>query len=416
MLIRVRALLSLLLAAVPLLGCSDSTGPSRTPEPITELPRPLTAAEEQVISGSNAFGFELLKAVEAVRAPEDPNTVLSPLSASMALGMALVGAEGETFTSMRDALGFEGMSREEVYSSYGGLSDLLLDLDPKVEIQLANSAWSRQGFPFEPAFFDAVATHFNAIVQELDFSDPGAKDIINQWVQERTNGRIEEIVQEINPLGVLFLINAFYFRGDWTNQFKKGDTQPSPFHLPDGTEVDVPTMSGTISGVGFHWFENMRQLGELPYGGQAFGMIIVVPGPEETVDDLLANLDHATWDSWMGSLHYEKVSVRMPKYELDWVGILNEPLVAMGMGVAFDPDRAEFSRLSPVPGVFISRVQQKTYLSVDEEGTEAAASTSVGATPPAGPPQLLVDRPFLLAIRERLSGTVLFLGVIRDPR
>ncbi len=394
-------------------ACDDPVGPKV--DPITELPRALTAAERTVIARSTIFGFDLLKAVDGAREPDRPNTILSPLSASMALGMALEGAEGETFSEMRDVLGFQGLGREEIRDSYGGLLDLLLNLDPQVEVGIANSAWSREGFPFNSEYFDALTSSFKAVVQELDFSDPGTKDIINQWVEDQTNGRIDSIIDAIGPLDILFLINAVYFKGDWTTQFKKSDTQPAPFRRDDGTTVTVPMMSGEIEDVGLASVGGGRIVGELPYGGKAFGMVIVLPGPGETVDDLLPALNDGTWYAWMDALHESKAMVRMPKFELEWDGLLNTALKDMGMLKAFNAMEADFSRMTPAPDAHISAVRQKTYMRVDEEGTEAAAATSVTVGATSAPPGLTVDRPYLLAIRERLSETVLFVGVVRDP-
>ncbi|MGD2120500.1 MAG: serpin family protein [Gemmatimonadota bacterium] len=394
-------------------ACDDPVGPKV--DPITELPRALTAAEQTVIAQSTSFGFELLKTVDAARVEDEPNTILSPLSASMALGMALEGAQGETFTEMQDVLGFQGMGREEIRDSYRGLLDLLLNLDPKVEIGIANSAWSRQGFPFTAEYFDALTSSFDAVVQELDFSDPGAKDIINQWVSDQTNGRIDSIIDVISPLDILFLINAVYFKGDWTTQFKKSNTRPAPFYQDDGVTISVPMMSGEIEHLRLASIGSGRIVGEIPYGGKAFGMVIVLPSPGEAVDDLLPALNEESWASWMDALHESEGTVRMPKFELEWDGLFNQALKDMGMPTAFNAMDADFSRITPAPDAHISAVRQKTYMRVDEEGTEAAAATSVTVGITSAPLGLTVDRPYLLAIRERLSGTVLFAGVIRDP-
>ena len=392
-------------------GCGSSgTEPS---DLITELPRSLTLAEEQVIARSNTFGFDLLKEVDGARDDSAPNTIISPLSATMALGMALEGADGETFQAMQSALRFQGLAREEVNASYRGLLDLLLELDPQVEMSIANSVWSREGFPFVQSYFDVVTATFDAEVQELDFSDPGAKNVINGWVLEKTNGRISQIVEAISPLDILFLINAVYFKGDWTNQFKKGDTRPEPFYLESGAEISVPIMSADIPG---RWGSyDQVEIAELPYGGQAFAMVLALPPEGQTVGELVAGLDDDTWASWMAALHEGEEPIMLPKFELEWDGSLKEALEEMGMGLAFVPE-ADFTRMTPAADAHISRVKQKSYMKVDEEGTEAAAVTSVtvGVTSVAMPFRL--DRPFLLAIRERLSGAILFLGVIRDPR
>jgi len=411
------ALGGLVVFVIQAASCGGPTDPS-PPKEITDLPRPLTAVEERVIDRSNLFGFELLRRVDEGREADKPNTILSPLSASMALGMALEGTDGATYTEMRDALGFQGFSREEVNDSYRGLLDILLDLDPAVEVGIANSAWSRQEFAFLPSYFDAITTHFDAEVRSLDFSNPASKDVMNQWVREKTKNRIESIVDEISPLDILFLINTVYFNGKWTTQFKKSETRQAPFRLENGTQVDVPMLSGRIPKVAFAWLEGGRVMAELPYGGRAYRMVLLVPGEGETVGDLLALLDDATWRSWLGSLHEQsgEILVQMPKFELEWGGLLNDALVAMGMEKAFDPYQADFSRMTSAPDAHISRVNQKTYMRVDEEGTEAAAATSVVIGVTSAPPGVVVDRPYLLAIRENLSGTILFLGVVRDPR
>jgi len=286
-------------------------------------------------------------------------------------------------------------------------------LDPAVEMEIANSTWAREGFPFLQSFFDAVTANFDAEVQELDFNDPVSKDIINSWVNEKTNGRITEIVDAINPLDILYLINAVYFKGSWTNKFKAGDTRPIPFHLEDGEEISLPTMSGDLEG---RWGQaDGVQLGELPFGGKAFTMVFALPPEGQTVGELVAELDDTRWSQWMGALHEGDQLVQLPRFEVEWDGSLKEALAAMGMEPAFVPE-ADFSRLTPAEDAHISSVKQKTFLRVDEEGAEAAAVTSVTVGVTSVPLAFELNRPFLVAIRERLSGTILFLGAIRDPR
>jgi serpin B len=405
-------ILTPLLPSILLLSCdSDGVGPK---DPITELPRELTVAEGVVIDHSNLFGFDLLREVDGARNPETPNTLLSPLSATMALGMALEGADGETFTAMKEALRFHGLTREEINASYRGLLDLLPELDSEVELTIANSTWSREGFPFHASFFDAVTASFDAEVQELDFNAPGAKDIINAWVNEKTNGRISEIIDAINPLDILFLINAVYFKGTWTTQFKPSDTQGRAFRLETGEDVTVPTMSAADLPIRMGGADGI-QIAELPYGREAFAMVLAVPPEGQTVGDLVKDLDQGTWDRWMDALSDREVPVRLPKFEMEWDGMLKDALASMGMGPAFVP-QADFSRMTPALDAHISAVRQKTFMKVDEKGTVAAAVTSVTVGTTSAPQGFYVDRPFLVAIRERLSGSILFLGVIRDPR
>ncbi|HEX6966336.1 MAG TPA: serpin family protein [Gemmatimonadaceae bacterium] len=399
---------ALLLAAIS--ACSDG---ATAPTPITHLPRELTAAEQQLIGGSNDFAFGLLREIDRRSAP-DANLFISPLSASMALGMTVTGAAGSTLDSMRAALGFADMSIDDIDASYKSLIELLRGLDPKVDFRVANSIWYRQDFPAEQSFLDAGAKFFDARIQGMNFDDPASADAINAWVKESTNGKIDQIVGAIPPNMMMYLINAIYFKGTWTLQFDKANTYIAAFHLSDGSTEQVPMMTreDTLPAVSTAEYT----AAELPYGGGAYTMVVVVPQGNMTVDSLIATLDTPTWQSLLGSLTMRSGEVDLPKFELSWDDSLNAPLEALGMGIAFDPIRADFSGISKNGGLYISGVRQKTYVKVDEEGTEAAAVTNVGVVPVmAKPPLVVADRPFLFAIRERLSGTILFVGKMMKP-
>ena len=384
-------------------------------ERLDSLPRALSIQEQEVVGASNDFAFRLLREV-AEEGAGGTNLVISPLSISMALGMAANGTTGATFDSIRATLGLGHQSRQEFNEGYRDLLDLLRTLDSRVELNVANSAWARLGFPIRSTFLDDVSTYFDAEAAELDFADPGAKDVINDWVRDRTNGRIEDIVQTIQPSDILFLINAVYFLGDWRTQFDPGETRQGAFQLDEGAgSVEVPMMSEEDMPLRIHFdAERGVQVGELPYGADAFSMVIVLPG-QGGLDGLVGSLTQDDWSRWMDGLRGDTMPVVMPKYELTYEIELSDILKALGMGIAFDPDRADFSPLTEVGGIYIDRVRHKTFLKVDEEGTEAAAATSVVIGVTSLPPTFLVDRPFLLAIRERLTGTILFLGAVYDP-
>jgi serine protease inhibitor len=416
---------ALLLSAFALAACDGLFGPGdgpRPPERISELPRALSAAELNAITASNDFAFHLLRETLA-REDEHPNVFLSPLSASMALGMTLNGADGETFEAMRATLGFSGMSQDEINQAYRDLMDLLLGLDPGVEMLVANSAWAREGWPFLPSFFGAIQEWFDAQAEELDFDDPATLAAINGWADEHTNGRISQVLDDIAPEHILFLLNAVYFNGDWTHQFDRSETGLRPFTLADGSQVEVERMHGEIP-AGVRHLPDGGFVGELPYGGQAFVMNVVVPGPGTTLGELVGDLDGATWDGWTQGfpedyVDAQKIQVGLPKLELSYGKVLNDVLEAMGMGIAFDEGLADFSRMIDLPpglNAYLDFVRQDTFLRVDEEGTEAAAVTTVGVGVTSMPPSIIVDRPYLLVIRERLSGTILFMGAIGDPR
>ena len=229
--------------ALAQLGCgSDPTGPAAS---IDALPRPLTVVEQQLVGASNRFGFELFHRVHA--AESGPNVFLSPLSASMALGMILNGAAGETWTGMRTALAFDDLTAEQINESYRSLIDLLTDLDPAVRFIIANSVWARQGFTVLPSFYDVVRDHFDGEARELDFADPASLGIINGWISDATNGRIEKGIDAISDADLMFLINAIYFNGDWTEKFDRSRTRSAPFMRADGSTVQVDMMTGKVA-------------------------------------------------------------------------------------------------------------------------------------------------------------------------
>jgi len=412
---RILAAASLLL---PLAGtsCSDPN----EPEPIAklqELPRALTAAEQELIAAGETFSFDFLAQVAATE-EAGTNVFVSPLSGSMALGMALAGAENETFTAMRDALGLAGMSRDEIGASYLSLLSLLAELDPAVRVQIGNSVWLRTGFEPEDAFVEDVEAHFDARVSTLDFDDPAAADTINAWVVDATEGLIDGIVDPpINPLTVAFLINAIYFEGDWTLQFDPADTRPGDFFRDDGQVVSAPFMHQSEGKFPFAWVENYTAV-ELPYGGEAFAMVVVVPSRDVPLAEFVADLDAAGWAAIVGSMTPAEAMVALPKFKLEYEKTLNDALKALGMEPAFDPAVADFSgmhRDAIAMQLHITRVRQKAYVEVDEKGTKAAAVTSVEVGVTSAPPMFTADRPFLFAIRERLSGTILFVGMVHDP-
>jgi serine protease inhibitor len=397
-----------LLTALALIACEkDPTAP----EPIRELPRALSTGERALIQAGNRFAVDLLKQVH--KSAPDSTVFLSPLSASMALGMTMNGAAGATLDQMRTALGFGSLPLADINGSYHDLIALLRSLDKQVDVRVANALFHRTGFTMETPFLNVAKASFDAQIQGLDFSSPGAADVMNGWVKTSTGGRIEKIVDPpIDPLTVAFLMNAVYFKGDWTQQFDADKTQSAPFQAPGGSksvrlmhlEEKLPFRAG-----------NGWVAADVPYGGEAWAMTVAVPtagrGIDAVVADLASILDPAAvWST-------QEVSLYLPRFELSWERLLNDDLRALGMVDAFDAGKADFTamyRAAREVQLHVKKVKQKTFLSVDEKGTEAAAVTSVEVGVTSAPIVQIVraDRPFLLAIRERLSGTVLFAGLI----
>jgi len=410
---RALAVLSVLWPAIASVGCGQDVVGTQE---ITRLPRELSSAETGLIEADNAFGLKLFARI-LEQQDEGANVFVSPLSVAMALGMAYNGAEGATRDAMRATLELHGLGLEEVNQSYRDLIDLLRGLDPNVEFMIGNSIWYDQRYTFQQEFLDVNREYFDAEVTGLDFTSPGAAPTINDWVSEKTKGKIDEIVSSpISPELVMFLINAIYFKGDWTRPFDKDRTRPAPFTLADGSRKQVDMMFYPEPDSVWVYADGSVTVLDLPYGGRAYSMTIVLPAEGADVGSLVASLSAEAWRAWTVGLRVERAIVSMPKFTLEYELELSDALKALGMGVAFDPSVADFTRIyDGAERVFISKVKHKTFVDVNEEGTEAAAATSVEVGVTSLPPVIAVDRPFLFAIREKFSGTILFMGVIEDP-
>ncbi len=383
---------------------------------IHELPRELSLAEQDLVAADNRFAFKIFREL-VVQSDPNENIFISPMSIAMALSMTYNGARGSTRDSIQEVLELQGMDIQEVNESYQSLIALLRDLDPKVEFAIANSIWYRAGLPVQQPFIDLNRTYFDAEVSALDFSDPSAGPRINQWVSENTNGRIDEIVDSpIDPTLVMFLINAIYFKGDWAYQFDRSRTNPALFRRVDGSTSTVDLMNSGEEMPLWMSYDGSNQIGELRYGGGPWRMTIVLPTSHDALPAVLDGLDEAQWNSWTAALDSIEMSVMLPKFTMEYESSLKDVLSALGMGIAFEPGQADLSGIGGQPGeLFIDRVKHKTFLEINEEGTEAAAATSVGIGVTSAPLSFRVDRPFFFVIREALSGSILFMGRIMDP-
>jgi serpin B len=372
--------------------------------------------DERLVVANTEFGFRLF--AEVAELDRGKNIFLSPASVAMALAMTYNGARGATQEAMAETLGLEGMSLQEANQSNAALRKSMEDADPDVEILIANSLWMREGTDFYPEFLDRNRQFFGAEVAALDFGDPKASDAINSWVADSTRGRITEIVdKQIDPQTVLFLINAIYFNGAWAIEFDESKTQEMPFYLPDGGQKPVPMMSQ--SGDYLYHQGDGFQVVVLPYGDGRLGAYIFLPDPDSSLGSFLAGLSADNWEMWLSQLHMMEGDVALPRFGIEYEINLNEALKAMGMAVAFDPARADLSGMRPVPpNLFIQKVKHKAFVQVNEQGTEAAAVTSVeiGITSVREKFRFVADRPFFFAIGDAETGSILFMGTVVEPQ
>jgi serine protease inhibitor len=408
--------LPIAVALVLAAACSGATEPDSAPSaPLTTLPRALTAGEQRVMGAANDFSFALFRRLGS--AQQDDNVFTSPLSASMALGMAMNGAAGTTHDEMRATLGFAATTTvAEIGESYESLIALLRGLDPSVDFRIANSIWYRTGFPVHQSFLDAGRDWFDARVSAIDFGSPDAVPTINDWVSQATAGKIPTILETIREDQIMFLINAIYFKGSWRTKFDPAQTIDAPFHAIGGDQpAKLMHREGTMRYLETADFRAV----DLPYGSNAYSMTVVLPNEGRSVQTVAASLQSSSWTEWMTRFRDAEVDLHLPRLKLAWERGLIPDLESLGMRAAFVPGGADFTRLSPAGrDLYISVVKQKTYVDVNEEGTEAAAVTNVGISLVSMPVRVpfRVDRPFILVLRERLSGTILFMGkIVRMP-
>jgi serine protease inhibitor len=407
---------TMFLLGAALAACNDSTAPKSGSQPpaLISLPRALTVGETKVRDASNAFSFALLSKVNA--AQPDDNIFLSPLSASFALGMTMNGASNQTNAEMRSALQFGSLSQSDINANYQSLIALLLSLDPTTKLTIANSIWYLNGFPFRQSFFDTTAKYFGATVKPLNFADaPASLAAINGWAAAATNQKIPTVMNTIDPAAVMFLLNAIYFKGTWRDQFEPARTIASTFTPQTGAAQPAQLMyrSGQISFTQTSTYQAV----DLPYGNNAFSMTIVLPKTGTDVNSVAESLTPAGWQNFAATFQPQLVNLWLPKLKLTYALTLNDDLKSLGMQQAFTPGAADFTAMSPNGrDLFISFVKQNTFVDINEEGTEAAAVTNVGVSNVSAPvaTAVRVDHPYLLIIRERLSGTILFIGKIMN--
>ncbi len=405
-----------------LMGCLNATtirSAAASPQPVQQdqsiAMRPSQALDPRLIQANTQFGFKLFS--ELLKQDSGQNVFVSPSSVAIALAMTYNGASGATQQQMAKALELQGMSLSELNRANASLKTLLENPDNGVQLTIANSLWARQGVPFKPTFIRHNQEFYGAQVTNLNFADPNATALINNWVKENTRGKISQIVDRLQPDDVMFLINAIYFKGGWTKEFDRKATMSKPFFRADGSQKSQPLMSQTGS---YKYYETDQfQAVSLPYGKKRVSMYLFLPKPSSNLTTFYKTLTAENWQQWMSQFRTQPGSIQVPRFKLEYEVELKKALSALGMPIAFDANQATFGALSTVP-TKIDQVKHKTFVEVNEKGTEAAAATSVGivatAMPVNEPFKMVVDHPFFCAIRDNQTGTVLFMGSLVDPK
>jgi serine protease inhibitor len=370
----------------------------------------------ELVNANLQFGLKLFSNI--AKSNGDSNVFVSPTSIAIALSMLYNGASGTTKQEMTSAMSLSGLDIKTLNEANQSLRESLKNPDPNISIAIANSLWSREGFSFRHQFLRVTRQFYDAQVTSLDFASSDAVEIVNQWVDEHTQGKITRIVDRFDPNDVLLLINAIYFKGSWTEPFDEKLTAQQPFYLTNGISKQHPLMSRQGK---YRYYENQQfQAVRLPYGKNQVSMYVFLPKKDNNLNSFLGQLNSQNWNQWISQFKERKGLVKIPRFQLQYEIELQNALAALGMKAMFNEAQADFSNLTS-DKVKVDSVKHKTFVEVNEEGTEAAGITSIGIQVTSAPPAteqpftMIVDRPFLCAIRDDRTGTILFMGKIVNP-
>ncbi len=395
-------------------SCSEENGDQ--PVVISEIPT-LSATDREVVKSANNFSFDLFSEIN--KQNEDANVFISPFSVSTALSMTLNGANGNTADEIKTTIGLDKLSNQEINESYKLLVNYLLTADSKVAINVANSNWYSDQNSIKEEFKQILLDYYAAEVNPADFGDPATVDLINEWIEGKTNDKIKDMLDVIPADAVMYLINAIYFKADWTYQFDKNETKDAEFYLSDGSSRMVPTMYCEAATVGTSANENYSLI-DIPYGNERFSFTVVMSNEEtKDINEMASEFSNEILETMIADTLHRTRELYMPKMKVEFKQELKDQLMTMGMPQAFSGS-ADFSNLfDELTNLSISRIVHQSFLEVNEEGSEAAAvtivevsTTSIG---PDSPFQLKIDRPFLFFIREKHTNTILFSGKMMDP-
>lgn len=375
-----------------------------------------------IVEGNSQFAFNLYQALK-----DNPgNLFYSPYSITQALAMTYAGANGKTQQQMAAALNFT-LPDNRLHAALNALDEGLAaaggsqDEQNAFKLSMVNALWGQSGYTFQPAFLDVLCKYYGAGMHTLDFvkNQEASRQAINQWVSQQTNQRIQDLIAKgvITPNTRLVLTNAIYFKASWQTAFEKSETTNEPFFVSNDSAVLVPMLHG--SAMYGYAKENGVQVVELPYSNADFSMVIVMPDAD-TFRQFEQSLDVSKMAALINDLKQEEVDLTMPKFTFDDSFSLAKTLQGLGMTDAFTPGVADFSKIDGGKGhLFIQDVLHKAFIAVDEQGTEAAAATGVevGATAiQVESAKVVIDHPFLFLIRNKQSGTILFIGRVVNPK
>lgn len=399
---------------------SWADNPAKPQVTIVETPQ-IKADKAAVVQGDTEFALDLYARLREKKG----NLFFSPYSISTALAMTSAGANGQTLTQMEKTLRFP-VDQKRLHPAFAALiQGTQADAKDKgYQLNVANALWLQTGYDFLADFVDVNQKNYGATPHVVDFktATEQARKTINTWVEKQTRDKIKELLKPdmVKPSTCLVLTNAIYFKGTWATQFDKKDTKDEPFLTAGGQKTKVPMMHlyPRQDFAGKYFRGDTFQALELPYAGKELSLVVFLPNKADGLADFEKRLTAANLGQWLSQLrhgvHYEDIA--LPKFKMTAEFQLHEDLKALGMTDAFEPGKADFSRMDGTRNLSIGRVIHKAFVDVNEEGTEAAAATAVGMQDGGRPLPFRADHPFLFLIRDLRSGSVLFLGRVEEPK
>jgi len=380
---------------------------------------------KDVVKANNDLGMKLFSSLASEEAGK--NMMISPLSISIAMAMVTNGASGENLDEMKDVLGFGSMDLPEINAQFADLVQSLVEADKDLVLSIADSVWMDDELApdVKQDFIDVLTEFYDAALFTEDFQDEATAGKINSWVSEKTNGKIEKVIEKIGPQAVMYLINAIYFKAAWTTSFDKESTYEGAFILSDGTEGKADYMGFApdqevpeFYNYSTDWSdENGYSVVRIPYGRDVFAFYGIVPNPDNktNIDDFIKKIAEDGIDSYVSQLEKSELSLMLPKFKFAYQKSLVGLFKSLGMEKAFV--EGGLTNIADEPhSLFISDIYHKTFVEVNEEGTEAAAVTVVEVGEKAGPSGFFANRPFVFVIRDDRTGSVLFVGKVENPK
>ena len=406
-----RVFSSLVVISLIVGGCAKS---SKLIHPDVQSEQKPIIITTSVANATTNFAFDFFKTLQTdPQADAKENIFVSPLSLHIALGMLVNGATQETKNEIIDALKANNISLEDLNIAYKKLLTELPQADPKVKMALANAIFYKNSFNVLPTFFTEIQNNFNAQITGLPFN-PSDAAIINQWASDHTNGKIKKILDTIHPDLVMLLMNALYFKGDWSKKFDTKRTADANFNLEKGSKlVKMMTQKDSFQ---YAVQPNFTAL-QMPYGNGQFTATLLLPNENSSIKTLMNDFTSEKWNALQNALQTRNITIQIPKFKLEQEFKLENSMQKMGIIRAFNDKTAELKKINETAKLYVDFIQQNTYLAVDEEGTEAAAVTTIGIGVTSAPQELsfICNRPFGIIISEKTSNTILFMGRIMNP-